>query len=768
MFRNIIIKTIKISSATLVVLAIIMPLSVRASATFIFLTDTAATTWTVPANWTSDRNTIEVIGGGAMGTTFSNGGGGGAYSKITNQSLTPGTNIGIKVGDGGTGGGDGGDTWLCNSTSNCATIGGSAVIIGAKGGSSGGSGGAAASGVGSTKYSGGDGGSDGGAGGCAGGGGGAAGPNGNGANGGAGNGVTSAGGGGGGGGGSAGVSGPGGSNGGAGGNNYLGTGGGAGGTFTNPGTSGTAGGGGGAAGYAGGSGGTGGTGQEWDSTHGSGGGGGGTPQSSGGAGAGGLYGGGGTGGGYQCSGAAGAQGIIVITYYPKNVVSKPPNNLGLIGYWSFNEGSATIAHDFSGNSNNGTLTDGPSWTSGKRSVALDFDGTNDYVTAPHSSSLNISTGGEVTMCAWVYPRSYSGYESIISKRDDSLGSPYAYGINFNSTDFQVYTSGSSGVQAFTYSLPLNAWTHFCGTISASPTKLFINGDLFGSLGSGGGVISNTAAFYIGATKLGSIAEFFPGKIDEVRVYNRALSANEVAVLYRTGAAKMGGHETTRITESLVGYWPFNGRDVNWTSSSGGTVYDRAGTFNGSFGGLNQETSVIRGKMGQGIYLSGQYIDVGSNAALNPANFTISAWVKPGDFSGNYNYIYSNSRDCCGTENGINVAIKANKLNTQIWNGGVSEDLTSTGSVSSDWTHVATTYDGSTIRLYLNGVLDSSENTALGVGTGPNYTTLIGCLAYIPPNFCGNGNFDDIRLYNRALSAPEIKQLYLLGNVKIKI
>jgi hypothetical protein len=250
--------------------------------TIVFLT--SGTSWTVPSNWNSSNNTVEVVGGGGGGAKSAGvsggGGGGGAYSKVTNVTLAPGGTVSYAAGAGGArDGGTGGDTYFCNSTSNCASISGSAVRVGAKGGAggsstSGGAGGASGSGVGSTKYSGGNG-ADG-SGSYAGGGAGAAGLHGD-------------------------------------GNNAPSTG-------VMPGGAGDAGyGGAGGVGSSGGSGAqAGGAGTEWDSTHGSGGGGGG---GYGGENPGGLYGAGGAGVGQAYSpgptehGGAGTQGLIVITYY---------------------------------------------------------------------------------------------------------------------------------------------------------------------------------------------------------------------------------------------------------------------------------------------------------------------------------------------------------------------------------------------------------------------------------------------------------------------
>ncbi len=300
--------------------------------TEIFLT--SGTSWTVPDDWNSASNTIEVIGGGGSGMTSgsggagSSGGGGGAYSKITNAELIPGSTVTYSVGAGGSGNQvSGGDTWLCETTTSCTAITGGSVIVGAKAGTGGdpGLGGAAASGVGDTKYSGGNGGAA--ASNSSGGGGGAAGKNGNGANGGDGVTLQAGAGGGGGNGGTAGSS-DSGSDGGAGGNNYLGTGGGAGGIGANDGAPGTDGGGGGGGGAFGGSadnvtdGGNGGAGIEWG-TIGAGGGGGGGRSSNGFAsigGHGGLYGAGGGGGARNGAlSGDGAQGLIVIRYTPLQV-----------------------------------------------------------------------------------------------------------------------------------------------------------------------------------------------------------------------------------------------------------------------------------------------------------------------------------------------------------------------------------------------------------------------------------------------------------------
>ncbi len=207
---------------------------------------------------------------------------------------------------------------------------------------------------------------------------------------------------------------------------------------------------------------------------------------------------------------------------------------GLILRHKYDEGSGSSAIDSSGNSNTGSLVNSPSYVAGKIGLyALSLNGINQLVTVPHSSSLNIAGTGSVTMCAWIYPTANPpAYAGIMAKRDDSISPPYIYGINYNSSaSFQVYTSGPSGIVGFAYQPTLNTWVHIVGVIdSFGATKLYLNGSLFSSGGSGGGVTQSAANFCVG-NSFASSGEFFPGTIDDVRVYNRALTATDIAALY---------------------------------------------------------------------------------------------------------------------------------------------------------------------------------------------------------------------------------------------
>ncbi len=481
----------------------------------IFLT--AGSSWTVPADWNSANNTVEVIGGGGGGAAgqpapvYSGGaGGGGAYAKRSNVVLTPGASVTYRVGPAGTASGAGGDTYFCNSASNCASIAGTAVVAGAKGGSgasthSGGSGGATAQSIGdaSAIFAGGNGGGGWAAGG--GGGGAAAGPSGRGGKGGSM--VASAYGGGGGGGANNGANAANtaaNNNGTAGGHNASGVGGGAGGTASvagSPGSSGGGGGGGGGnSGASGAPGGAGGAGTTWTATNvwngtaytgatptsgpggGGGGGGGAGPGAASYGASGASYGAGGGGGGTGTSngaGAAGAQGIIVVSYTP-NVFT--PN--GTIATPAITTTPTTFTM---------TVTDSVSGLSGTCSVPVTItdvctDISGFQTAAPASPCVTpVPSPGQCVPSGYTYNGSacvvsaatISGFSGPSRVRRGTtatltytITNPPASCSVVGNNDFSTSVTPTSGVQGSVVTNAILANTTFvlsCGTVTSSAT-----------------------------------------------------------------------------------------------------------------------------------------------------------------------------------------------------------------------------------------------------------------------------------------------------------
>jgi chitodextrinase len=199
---------------------------------------------------------------------------------------------------------------------------------------------------------------------------------------------------------------------------------------------------------------------------------------------------------------------------------------GLIAAYAFNEASGTTTADISGNNNTGTLTNGPiRAAAGKFGAALSFDGINDHVLVPNSVSLTLTTA--MTLEAWVNPSvTLSSWKAILQKEVD------AYFLTASSDQQNRPASGftlSSGACCtFTYAtaaLVPNTWTHVAATYDGTQFRMYINGVQVSSTPATGSIQPTTTPLRIGGNTYSS--EFFQGLIDEVRIYNRALTLTEI-------------------------------------------------------------------------------------------------------------------------------------------------------------------------------------------------------------------------------------------------
>lgn len=206
---------------------------------------------------------------------------------------------------------------------------------------------------------------------------------------------------------------------------------------------------------------------------------------------------------------------------------------GLIGWWKFDDGSGTSVLDSSGKGSVGDLTGhAPTWTSGLRQGALSFNGTSQYVDLGNPVILEPTTS--LSVSAWVYRTgalvSFSGIVSC-QKNASNEGGYILAGIATNSVRFYIDKAGN-GNWSFAQTdsaLPLNQWTHLLGVWDGATVLLYVNGVLQATTGVAGSIgyaaVSQNA--YIGRYA----TDNFPGLIDDVRVYNRALTAQDVYMLY---------------------------------------------------------------------------------------------------------------------------------------------------------------------------------------------------------------------------------------------
>lgn len=216
----------------------------------------------------------------------------------------------------------------------------------------------------------------------------------------------------------------------------------------------------------------------------------------------------------------------------------------LVGWWPFDAGTGTTAADSSGSGNNGTLSGStiPTWVTGKVGpFALNFNGTSGYVTMGAGSALNLTTN--FTVCAWFKPSALTNTnQQIASKGFNGVDTQYQLVTADTAGDilFASYNGASQGNTVSTVKAQVGVWTFACGSYDTTTYRLYTNGTIDQTT-TATGPISTIRAFEVGAVDINnSPGQFFPGSIDEVRVYNRVLTSTDVMQLYLyTGA--LSGH-----------------------------------------------------------------------------------------------------------------------------------------------------------------------------------------------------------------------------------
>ncbi len=211
-------------------------------------------------------------------------------------------------------------------------------------------------------------------------------------------------------------------------------------------------------------------------------------------------------------------------------VAPPP--AGLIAAYAFDETTGATAADASGSGRTGTLS-GATWTSsGKNGGALSFDGINNLVTVADAASLNLTTA--LTLEAWVHPASDSSWRTVVLKE---ASSDLAYAL-YASGDVARPSGwariGSSLSATGPAALPLNAWSHLAVTLGGGTLRLYVDGVQVATAAVSGAISATAQPLRIGGNSLWG--EYFAGLLDDVRIYNRALTAAEIQADMQTPVA----------------------------------------------------------------------------------------------------------------------------------------------------------------------------------------------------------------------------------------
>lgn len=407
---------------------------------------------------------------------------------------------------------------------------------------------------------------------------------------------------------------------------------------------------------------------------------------------------------------------------------------GLVGLWTLDDGSGNTAADSSGIGNDAAIAGTATWVSGKIGGALSLDGSSNYARVASFASAPSST---MTLCSWIKTSSPTD-QFIFSFSRNPNG-------NNNEGIFKLLSNGHVQFWDYgnSYGFPANgnssgravadgAWHLVCFVKNGTSGTYYTDGAADGTVTAATDVTYGTNDWIIGSDYRDHTS-YFNGLLDDARIYNTALSAQQIAVLY-----------------GLIGYWKFD-------DGSGSTALDSSGyDDHGSL--VNSPTWSTGQVAGALTFSGGSKVSIPDAPVLSPIDgISMSAWVKTTTNAsrevivsktagGNNTWLFEISPSDCGSA----------KLHFFVVTGGAGHDFCSTTALSTDtWYHVAATYDGATAKIYINGVQDGSLSIAGAIATN--------ALPVIVGNWGDSdrpweGQIDDVRLYSRGLLGEEVASL----------
>ncbi|TAH64999.1 MAG: hypothetical protein EWM47_11650 [Anaerolineaceae bacterium] len=412
--------------------------------------------------------------------------------------------------------------------------------------------------------------------------------------------------------------------------------------------------------------------------------------------------------------------------------------------------------DSSGTGNNATCEYGKiTYEDGIHGKSAVFNGKT-YIEIPDSDSLDLQ---QLTISLWVYKvtplKDYERMPYVYKEKDDDHWSvPYLLYEHGNNLPILYLHEDDSELSQFRLDsapIDIRKWHLLTATFDGSEARIYENGELLKKKDVSGSPWATLGDLYIGLDEYGD--EYFKGNMDDLRIYNRALSAKEVLALYDAGLKE--SPELLTQKNAMVAHYKFNG---NYKDSSdfGNDAELAAGKI-----------SFVEGKNGKAAqFKKGTYLEVPDNISLDfDQGFSMTGWInttdddnimsilnKPGasttDYSDQLTYRINMEHDY--------IVFDYVPFDEQTWNFGYSYNLEN--SIKNKWAHFGITFDTKEVRFYLNGKMVKKDKISdyngndMAHGLGDLMIGSDGEYFFV-------GTMDELKLYNYTLSAKQVEADY---------
>jgi hypothetical protein len=444
---------------------------------------------------------------------------------------------------------------------------------------------------------------------------------------------------------------------------------------------------------------------------------------------------------------------------------------GPIAHWKFDEGVGTTAFDSSSNSKNGLITSA-TWQKEESCVSgncLFFSGTSDSSvrTDPVNPSL------QMTVSAWVKRTDNTAdgmWHPIVSSGgnlNNGTGWFFSFSPSWGELRFYIGDNTNHYINANISNFPVNEWQFLTATVTNSNFSLYLNGRELNTLNhSVSAIVYDSSPLKIGTLcYCGCGDHTFQGYLDDVKIFPYARTESQIKADYTAGLAGMstssdssvniGGASSKSLSDGLVGYWKFD-------EGVGTTTIDYSGNnFTASLGGTLPSWS--SGKYGIGItFTDGSYLNISNSTTFDfpSSNFALSTWIKMTSSSSLRTLFWKGNPYCDSCQGGyvLNVSSGTPRMTLDFSSAtGNMYTATSSTAVNDDkWHHLLGQRNGNKIEIYIDGNL-SVATTFPSNSTFTDISSSMLSVSSIAYSF--NGSLDETRIYNRALSPTEVKQLY---------
>lgn len=429
---------------------------------------------------------------------------------------------------------------------------------------------------------------------------------------------------------------------------------------------------------------------------------------------------------------------------------------GLVGQWKL-DGNA---NDSTSYGNDLTNTNAVTFTTDRKaqsSKAGQFTSASfQYLSVADNESLS-SGDIDFTVSGWVYADTLTDGDQIWGKGTANTVAGIEYRLIYDTSLNNRFRFGFGNgvtlgqVRADSFGTPTTGTWYFIVAwhdATANTINIQVNN---GTVDSGSHTVGgqDTAGLFITGTNA-SLAGYWNGRIDDVRVYKRVLTAAEKTSLYESYDP---GIQVSNLQKGLVGQWKMDG------NANDATSYQNDGTVTGAVLANDRKGQAQKA---YGFNGSSDKINAGNAASLQISNnITLAAWVNVTSNSGSYPSIVIKANSSF-TGYGILLESGASYKPTGFFYNGLdwstSRVLHTSALTVGTWYHLVYTYDHAVHRIYVNGVQTNSTNDTTGGVVETTRVLGIGYSSNGDTRFF-NGLIDGVRVYNRALTATEVMQLY---------